>query len=117
MSEWITLNVGGTKFTTRRSTLTSDPNSILAKMFGHEGTMERPDKDQDGAYLIDSDPAYFRPVLEYLRTGGLVVLDHGVNIEGVIAEAKYFCIVYLVKELMEMRNGEKRNKNMVNATV
>jgi hypothetical protein len=32
--QWITLNVGGKKFKTTRSTLTKDKESMLAKMFG-----------------------------------------------------------------------------------
>ena len=46
INEWIKLNVGGTKFETTRGTLTSAPNSLLAKMFD-------PDSDLPPAVLSD----------------------------------------------------------------
>ena len=36
----VTLNVGGTKFVTTRQTLLKDPNSMLAKMFDSESSLQ-----------------------------------------------------------------------------
>ena len=48
-----------------------------------EGGMLASHQDADGAYLIDRNPKYFEPILNYLRTGRLIV-DHNVNVEGQI---------------------------------
>ena len=54
--QWVTINVGGKLFSTTRSTLTRDPTSMLAKMFGNDWESQR---DETGAYLIDRSPEYF----------------------------------------------------------
>ncbi len=56
VDQWVTLNVGGKLFSTTRNTLTRDPASMLAKMFGSDWESQR---DETGAYLIDRSPEYF----------------------------------------------------------
>ena len=62
----INLNVGGTKLTTRRSTLCQVKDSLLATMFSGrwEDNIER---DQDGAVFFDFNPQHFIIILDYLR--------------------------------------------------
>lgn len=62
----IKLDVGGKIFTTSLSTLTKDPDSMLAAMFSgrHEIVKER-----DGCVFIDRDGTNFRFILNYLRDG------------------------------------------------
>jgi len=94
-SDWVTLNVGGRLFATTRSTLTKDKDSMLAKMFGEHWSSTT---DANGSYLIDRTPEYFAPILNYLRCGVLVI-DDGVNAEGVLQEAKFFNITSILERL------------------
>ena len=58
------LNVGGTHFTTTRTTLTRFPQSVLGAMFsGRHNILE----DDDGAYFIDRDGSVFSHILNFLR--------------------------------------------------
>ena len=82
--KWIRLNVGGKHFLTDRSTLQMKvPSSMLARMFASEdtGILSPGAKDEQGAVIIDRSPKYFEPILNYLRTGALI-LDQNVNPEG-----------------------------------
>lgn len=93
VSDWITLNVGGKRFTTSRSTLLAkEPLSMLARMFANDSNkylMNPSATDETGAYLIDRSPEYFEPILNYLRHGS-VVLDNHVNPKGVLEEAIFY---------------------------
>ena len=37
----------------------------------------------DGSYLIDRSPTYFEPILNFLRTGSLII-NPNINPEGII---------------------------------
>ena len=111
-NEWITLNVGGRKFTTTRSTLTKNqPDSMLARMFSNDlndGMTPSP-VDESGAFLIDRSPIYFEPIIGYLRHGQLV-LDEGVNIRGVLEEARFYgleTLVQVIEDLIEQETDRE----------
>lgn len=108
--KWIILNVGGTIFHTSRSTLikSTPPNSPLHRI-SCNSTNASWDRDQTGAYLIDRDPAYFAPVLNFLRHGRLVI-DKNLAEEGVLIEAEYFNLPELVKAVRQ-RLFENQSKN------
>jgi len=59
----IELNVGGTFYTTYKSTLTKYPNSMLASMFSGR----HPISTINGRYFLDCDGEIFINILNYLR--------------------------------------------------
>jgi len=91
---WITLNVGGTLFRTFKATLMNDPDSVLFKMFDPASgwTLET---DENGHVLLDVDPTYFTPILNFLRTGEIVIESH-ISSRGVVACAKYLQVQGIV---------------------
>ena len=101
MGDWIKLNVGGHVFNTTRTTLMSEPNSMLGRMFDEDNEkLLNPCQIQDGAFLIDRPPKYFEPILNYLRSGKMII-DQNINPEGVLEEARYFGMQSLIPKLEE----------------
>ncbi|KAG7459935.1 hypothetical protein MATL_G00215860 [Megalops atlanticus] len=98
-SKWVRLNVGGTYFLTTRQTLCREPKSFLYRLCQADPDLDS-DKDETGAYLIDRDPTYFGPVLNYLRHGKLV-LNKDLAEEGVLEEAEFYNITSLIKLIKE----------------
>ncbi|KAJ8344643.1 hypothetical protein SKAU_G00288360, partial [Synaphobranchus kaupii] len=98
-SKWVRLNVGGTYFLTTRQTLCREPKSFLYRLCQADPDLDS-DKDETGAYLIDRDPTYFGPVLNYLRHGKLV-LNKDLIEEGVLEEAEFYNITSLIKMIKE----------------
>ncbi|CAD5112514.1 DgyrCDS1727 [Dimorphilus gyrociliatus] len=107
-NDWITLNVGGVKFMTTRTTLASrEPESMFGCMFQHDRPFTwKSTTDDSNAFLIDRSPKYFEPILNYLRHGQLI-FDDGLSIEGVLEEARFYNIVSLV-EILEKKVQEER---------
>jgi len=103
-AEWVRLNVGGTVFMTTKTTLSKDPKSFLCRICQSNDAGESSglgsEKDEAGAYLIDRDPKYFGPVLNFLRHGKLV-MDKNIVEEGVLEEAEFYNITDLIKLLKE----------------
>jgi hypothetical protein len=60
-SNLITFNIGGTKFTTTRSTITSYTDSMLSGLLNNS--------IESDEYFIDRDPTHFNHILNYLRDG------------------------------------------------
>ncbi|XP_007542829.1 BTB/POZ domain-containing protein KCTD7 [Poecilia formosa] len=101
--EVISLNVGGTLFTTRLSTLRRYDDTMLAAMFSGRHYIPR---DAEGRYFIDRDGAYFGDILNFLREGELPQRD---RVRSVHREAQYYAIGPLLDRLEETQplTGEK----------
>ena len=117
-NDWVRLNVGGRVFTTTRRTLSKEPGSFLHRLVTDAATSGLGSvKDDSGAFLIDRDPDYFGPVLNYLRHGRLVV-DKNIAEEGVLEEAEFYnlkTLIALVKERIHNRdhNGSGDGRRLV----
>lgn len=91
--EIITINVGGTIFSTTRNTLTKFNGSVLACMFGIEQQMKPSIVDKNGNYFIDRDPVLFSEILSMCRKGKIPQ-----NVDGPLrAEIKYWFPEYSKK--------------------
>ncbi|XP_012599984.1 BTB/POZ domain-containing protein KCTD14 isoform X1 [Microcebus murinus] len=92
ISTVVELNVGGEFYTTTLGTLRKLPGSKLAEMFSSSA---KACTDAEGRFFIDRPGTYFRPILDYLRSGQ-VPRQH---IPEVYREAQFYEIKPLVKLL------------------
>ncbi|XP_061606767.1 BTB/POZ domain-containing protein KCTD7 [Phyllopteryx taeniolatus] len=101
--EVISLNVGGSHFTTRLSTLRRYEDTMLSAMFSGRHHIPR---DADGRFFIDRDGAYFGDILNFLREGEL---PHRERVRAVHREAQYYSIAPLLERLEDTQplTGEK----------
>ena len=71
----VRLNVGGQKFTSKRSTLCQVKGSLFATMFNGrwENSVER---DEEGAVFFDFNPQCFSYILDYLRVKKIATSEY-----------------------------------------
>ena len=98
----VRLNVGGLIFTTSRSTLCKYPDSMLGAMFGGKFEITY---DDAGCAFIDRDGKMFRHVLNFIRTGTLLIPKEFNEFDLHESEADFYQIRPLSDALME----QKRN--------
>jgi hypothetical protein len=91
----ITLNIGGTKFTTTISTLTSQPDTFFTAMFSGNFPIIT---ESDGSIFIDRSPKYFEYILDYLRSNKYVTEElTKKELQKILVEAEYYQLSDLVK--------------------
>ncbi|KAJ3331395.1 hypothetical protein HDU93_009776 [Gonapodya sp. JEL0774] len=114
----ITLNVGGTLFTTYTSTLTTalEPGSLFSKMFttdqDYSYKFQLPRKDGQGNVFLDRDPKSFQVILNYLRSG--VVDEVEVVRLGkarLVGETQFFRLSNLESLLANMHSKVDKDRN------
>ncbi|XP_043241119.1 BTB/POZ domain-containing protein KCTD3-like [Amphibalanus amphitrite] len=93
-SEIINLNVGGTRFSTSRQTLTWVQDTFFTAMLsGRISSM----RDETGAIFIDRDPKLFGVILNYLRTRDIDLSS--VDLDALRHEAEFYGLQPLVGRL------------------
>ena len=103
MSEWLTLDVGGTTFRTLRSTLQADGESMIGRMLDDSFW----EQSEDGVVRIDADPEYFRVILNYLRTGSIIIPESTPK-SGVLATAKYLQVEGIISYFERCEQRSRR---------
>jgi len=117
----VKLDVGGYKYSTTLTTLTSDPCSMLAAMFSGRFQVE---KNEEGCVFIDRDGRHFYYILNWLRNGYIPPLG-GDERECLLIEARYYQISslidfllvppqekYTLKELLHLINSVSSKKKV-----
>ncbi|CAK9808751.1 BTB/POZ domain-containing protein KCTD3 [Anthophora plagiata] len=95
LSDIVHLNVGGTRFSTSKQTLTWVPDSFFTALLSNRIASHR---DEIGALFIDRDPKLFSVILNYLRTKDIDLKN--VDLRTLRHEAEYYGITPLVKRLI-----------------
>ena len=98
MNERVQLNVGGSHFETTRATLTSCPDSLLARMFDPDSELPPATVTEDGAFFLDTCPRAFTVILNWLRYKE-ILLGKEVTSKDVIPVADYFGLTELSAKL------------------
>jgi len=110
-SDIIYLNVGGVKYTTSRSTLTKYTDSMLGSMFSQNIPMK---VDKDGCYFIDRNGKIFEHILQFLRSGELILPENFENLKLLKCEAEFFQILPLLNRLkIQEKNLQDYHKYII----
>ncbi|RMX48524.1 hypothetical protein pdam_00008499 [Pocillopora damicornis] len=91
-SSMLKLNVGGHFFSTSLATMSSMLHAMFSGRFDTK-------PGEDGSYFIDRDGTHFRHILNYLRTGKLVLPDDKVVRKELLSEAEFYQIDGILDEL------------------
>ena len=95
----VTLNVGGTKYTTSLSTLTKYPDSMLGAMFSGRHVLPQ---QEDGSFFIDRDGDTFNNILSYIRDKNIVLSTIPLLSKEVRLRLQYEAKFYQLQELEDI---------------
>ena len=101
--ELVRLNVGGTKYITEKATLRKYPDSVLGAMFRGNIPLST---DGDGYYFIDRCGHIFQYILQFLRSGKLILPKGFCELELIQEEASF----YQIEDLISTINNHKSEK-------
>ena len=101
--ELVRLNVGGTKYITEKTTLRKYPDSVLGAMFRGNIPLST---DGDGYYFIDRCGHIFQYILQFLRSGKLILPKGFCELELLQEEASF----YQIEDLISTINNHKSEK-------
>ena len=120
MNDLIYLNVGGTKYTTTRSTLCKYPDSMLGRMFNVNSQFKQV-TDREGNIFLNSNGKIFEYILDFIISG--VVPEDEIILNRFKTECDYYQLPYkeLIyeekKELDEIRldryNSDNEHFNII----
>ena len=102
----VRLNVGGVMYTTSQTTLCKYPESKLGAMFS--GNVAKT-VAEDGSVFIDGNGKYFEFILDFLRTGELILPQMFNDIALLEREARY----YQIEPLIALLNERKRTVRLM----
>ncbi|XP_071953240.1 BTB/POZ domain-containing protein KCTD6-like [Antedon mediterranea] len=108
VDEPMNLDVGGSFYTTLRSTLIRYPNSKLALMFSKDDGLP---PVRDGRYFIDRDGPIFQYILNFLIDQSKLSLPDGFKQWDILmAEADFYQLAQLKTLIAEERTKREREK-------
>jgi len=84
----VDLNIGGVLYTTSIETLQKDHESLLCSMFS--GDLKSLVRDSKGRIFLDRDGVLFRYILDFLRSGKLVLPADFQEVERLKSEAEFY---------------------------
>ncbi|XP_060568576.1 BTB/POZ domain-containing protein KCTD6-like [Ruditapes philippinarum] len=103
----VKLNVGGTFYSSTKSTLTKVADSYLGRLMNGDLPCTR---DEKGSFFIDRDGQVFRHILNYLRSDRLTTPFGFRDLKLLKVEADYYGLPGLVQEVDLVLNSRRRNR-------
>lgn len=109
ITEVISLNIGGTIYTTSIETLTRYPDSMLGSLFTQH-QLPTITRDKDSNVFIDRDGPLFRYVLNFLRSSHLFLPDDFKELDLLADEADFYQIPELIQAVTREREAPKNDR-------